>query len=129
MRCCRLGLIGDLGQTENSAQTLDHLTASDPGSVINVGDLSYADGYQPPVSLGRCCMQHLLPGRSNGSRGGSLCRRWDSWGRLIAPHTSRYAWANIEGNHEIEVPACALFIAGCPSRQRAVLMERRPILA
>ena len=30
-------------------------------------------------------------------------RRWDSWGRLIAPHTSRYAWANIEGNHEIEV--------------------------
>ena len=43
----RLGLIGDLGQTENSAETLDHLTASDPGSVINVGDLSYADGYQP----------------------------------------------------------------------------------
>ena len=47
--CCagRLGLIGDLGQTDNSAQTLDHLTASNPGSVINVGDLSYADGYQP----------------------------------------------------------------------------------
>ena len=43
----RLGLIGDLGQTENSASTLDHLTASNPGSVINVGDLSYADGYQP----------------------------------------------------------------------------------
>lgn len=44
---CRLGLIGDLGQTDNSASTLDHLTASNPGSVINVGDLSYADGYQP----------------------------------------------------------------------------------
>ena len=44
---CRLGLIGDLGQTGNSAETLEHLTASDPGSVINVGDLSYADGYQP----------------------------------------------------------------------------------
>lgn len=43
----RLGLVGDLGQTENSASTLDHLTASNPGSVINVGDLSYADGYQP----------------------------------------------------------------------------------
>ena len=43
----RLGLIGDLGQTESSASTLDHLTASNPGSVINVGDLSYADGYQP----------------------------------------------------------------------------------
>ena len=44
---CRLGLIGDLGQTDNSASTLDHVTASNPGSVINVGDLSYADGYQP----------------------------------------------------------------------------------
>ena len=43
----RLGLIGDIGQTEDSAQTLDHLTASNPDSVINVGDLSYADGYQP----------------------------------------------------------------------------------
>ncbi|CAL8470424.1 g9966 [Coccomyxa elongata] len=72
----RLGLIGDIGQTENSAETLDHLTASSPDSVINVGDLSYADGYQP---------------------------RWDSWGRLIAPHTSRFAWAVIEGNHELEV--------------------------
>jgi hypothetical protein len=29
--------------------------------------------------------------------------RWDSWGRLIAPHTAHFAWANIEGNHEIEV--------------------------
>ncbi|EIE27096.1 Metallo-dependent phosphatase [Coccomyxa subellipsoidea C-169] len=73
----RLGLIGDLGQTENSAQTLDHLTASNPDSVINVGDLSYADGYQP---------------------------RWDTYGRLVAPHTSRFAWAVIEGNHELEVP-------------------------
>ncbi|KAK9915993.1 hypothetical protein WJX75_007091 [Coccomyxa subellipsoidea] len=72
----RLGLIGDLGQTENSAQTLDHLTASNPDSVINVGDLSYADGYQP---------------------------RWDTYGRLVAPHTSRFAWAVIEGNHELEV--------------------------
>jgi hypothetical protein len=49
----RLGLIGDLGQTENSAETLEHLTASAPGSVINVGDLSYADGYQPRCGSGR----------------------------------------------------------------------------
>ena len=49
------GTLADLGQTENSAETLDHLTASDPGSVINVGDLSYADGYQPRYAacLGR----------------------------------------------------------------------------
>ena len=43
----RLGLIGDLGQTENSMDTLDHAAALEPISVLNVGDLSYADGYQP----------------------------------------------------------------------------------
>ena len=29
--------------------------------------------------------------------------RWDTWGRLIASHTSRFPWAVIEGNHEEEV--------------------------
>ena len=43
----RLGLIGDLGQTENSMETLDHAATLAPDSVLNVGDLSYADGYQP----------------------------------------------------------------------------------
>lgn len=35
----RLGLIGDLGQTENSAQTLEHLMANKPDSVLNVREL------------------------------------------------------------------------------------------
>ena len=43
----RLGLIGDLGQTDNSMDTLDHAAALQPASILNVGDLSYADGYQP----------------------------------------------------------------------------------
>ena len=43
----RLGLVGDLGQTENSMDTLDHAAALEPVSILNVGDLSYADGYQP----------------------------------------------------------------------------------
>lgn len=43
----RLGLIGDLGQTEDSMDTLDHAAALEPISILNVGDLSYADGYQP----------------------------------------------------------------------------------
>jgi hypothetical protein len=33
---------------------------------------------------------------------GVVCR-WDTWGRLIASHTSRFPWAVIEGNHEEEV--------------------------
>lgn len=52
----RLGLIGDLGQTEDSLKTLLHLNKLDVASVLNVGDLSYADSYQP---------------------------RWDSWNRLL----------------------------------------------
>lgn len=54
--CARLGLIGDLGQTEDSRKTLIHLDNLDVASVLNVGDLSYADSYQP---------------------------RWDSWNRLL----------------------------------------------
>lgn len=72
----RLGVIGDLGQTENSMDTLDHAATLQPVSVLNVGDLSYADGYQP---------------------------RWDSFGRLIQSSAARIPWQVIEGNHEQEV--------------------------
>lgn len=43
----RLGLLGDVGQTEHSVSTLAHLEMQAPDSVMLVGDLSYADGYQP----------------------------------------------------------------------------------
>lgn len=33
--------------------------------------------------------------------------RWDTWGRLIASHTSTFPWAVIEGNHEEEVYSCS----------------------
>ena len=92
MPACRLGLIGDLGQTENSAQTLAHLAATAAASVINVGDLSYADGYQP---------------------------RWDSYMRLAAPHWQRVAWAVIEGNHEEEVPNPKPYQCVCGTRLAA----------
>lgn len=70
-----LGLLGDLGQTEHSASTLEHLASQDVDSVVMMGDLSYADGYQP---------------------------RWDTWGRFVEPHTSQTLWMYCEGNHEIE---------------------------
>jgi hypothetical protein len=71
----RLGLVGDLGQTKHSIQTLEHLSANQPDSVVLVGDLSYADGYQP---------------------------RWDTWARLVTDHTSRLVYMFLPGNHEIE---------------------------
>jgi hypothetical protein len=50
--------IGDLGQTNNSQSTLDHITAhvGDFGAIMHFGDLSYADGNET---------------------------RWDTWGRLV----------------------------------------------
>ncbi len=71
----RLGLIGDLGQTEHSLETLDHIRFNNPDSIMLVGDMSYADGYHP---------------------------RWDTWGRMVSEHTSRLVWMYTEGNHEIE---------------------------
>ena len=96
----RIAVVGDLGQTENSAATLERMRAvsdfvdnngilggggggdgeeeepTPPGHVLNVGDLSYADGFQP---------------------------RWDSWGRLVEPYASEVPWMVIEGNHEEEL--------------------------
>jgi hypothetical protein len=78
-----LGLVGDLGQTADSAATLEHLAATAPAAALLVGDLSYADGEQP---------------------------RWDSWGRLLAARGPGAAlpWAFVEGNHEDESRDCAL---------------------
>lgn len=41
-----IAVIGDLGQTQDSAATLEHAASNNPDFVLNVGDLSYADGFQ-----------------------------------------------------------------------------------
>lgn len=78
-------LVGDLGQTEDSAATVQHVLA-DKGltAVVHAGDLSYADGDQP---------------------------RWDSWGRLVQPVAAQTAWMVVEGNHEIEDSYGTRFLA------------------
>jgi hypothetical protein len=43
----RLGIVGDLGQTVHSADTIDHLLQSEPDLFLIAGDFSYADGDQP----------------------------------------------------------------------------------
>ena len=58
----RLGLIGDLGQTENSAQTLEHLMANKPDSVLNVRDCMHVHvGMALPLCSLWCCLTVLLP--------------------------------------------------------------------
>ena len=71
-----LGLIGDLGQTTNSEQTMAHLSSHvDAAAVLLVGDLSYAD-----------CEQ----------------TRWDSWREFVETDFARVPLLTLPGNHEVE---------------------------
>jgi hypothetical protein len=79
-----IGIIGDLGQTNDSISTLKHVFDSNVSLVINVGDLSYAD-----------CNQNL----------------WDSYGEMIEPIASKIPWMVGPGNHEIEISNNSLYLA------------------
>ncbi|KAG6527675.1 probable purple acid phosphatase 20 [Zingiber officinale] len=71
----KFAVIGDLGQTEWTNSTLNHLAAADYDLLLLPGDLSYADFVQP---------------------------LWDSFGRLVEPLASSRPWMVTQGNHEIE---------------------------
>lgn len=68
-------LTGDLGQTEWTESTLNHVASQDYDVFLLPGDLSYADTHQP---------------------------LWDSFGRLVEPYASRRPWMVTQGNHEAE---------------------------
>ena len=70
-----LGVVGDLGQTEHSATTVEHLMRCDHAAVLLVGDLSYAD-------------------KENA--------RWDSWRDFVQPYFDHEPLLSLPGNHEIE---------------------------
>ncbi|CAE7435829.1 PAP22 [Symbiodinium natans] len=71
-----LGVIGDLGQTADSQETVRHLDA-DPSLqiLLHAGDMAYAD---------------------------TESKRWDSYGLKVEPLSSRLQWMVCPGNHEIE---------------------------
>ncbi|KAG0479384.1 hypothetical protein HPP92_010064 [Vanilla planifolia] len=75
------GLIGDLGQSFDSNNTLTHyeLNPRKGKTVLFVGDLSYADNY---------------PNHDNV--------RWDTWGRFIERCAAYQPWIWTAGNHEID---------------------------
>lgn len=68
-------VVGDVGQTEWTSTTLQHISQSNYDVLILPGDLSYADLYQP---------------------------LWDSFGRLVEPLASQRPWMVTQGNHEVE---------------------------
>ncbi|OEL17175.1 Purple acid phosphatase 2 [Dichanthelium oligosanthes] len=75
----KFGLIGDLGQTYHSNDTLTHYAASNADAVLFIGDLSYADNY---------------PQHDNN--------RWDSWGRFTERVAAYQPWIWTTGNHELD---------------------------
>ncbi|CAO2824056.1 unnamed protein product [Amaranthus hypochondriacus] len=68
-------VIGDLGQTNWTNSTLEHISQANYDMLLLPGDLSYADYWQPS---------------------------WDSFGRLVEPLASRRPWMVTQGNHEVE---------------------------
>ncbi|KQJ85612.1 purple acid phosphatase 2 [Brachypodium distachyon] len=75
----RFGVIGDLGQTAHSNDTLAHYEARPGDAVLFIGDLSYADNH---------------PAHDN--------RRWDSWARFVERNVAYQPWIWTTGNHEID---------------------------
>jgi predicted phosphodiesterase len=70
------GIIGDLGQTDDSLITVNHLSNDKTiQMILHAGDLSYAD-----------CKAAL----------------WDSYGEMIEPLAKQIPWMVCAGNHEIE---------------------------
>ncbi|CAO2839347.1 unnamed protein product [Amaranthus hypochondriacus] len=68
-------VIGDLGQTKWTDETLQHISQVNYDMLLLPGDLSYADFWQPS---------------------------WDSFGRLVEPLASQRPWMVTHGNHEVE---------------------------
>uniref|UniRef100_A0A5B6YRV8 Purple acid phosphatase n=1 Tax=Davidia involucrata TaxID=16924 RepID=A0A5B6YRV8_DAVIN len=71
----KFAVVGDLGQTEWTSSTLEHIAKSNYDVLLLPGDLSYADFNQP---------------------------LWDSFGRLVEPLASQRPWMVTQGNHEVE---------------------------
>ncbi|KAM3689492.1 hypothetical protein ACB098_09G051900 [Castanea mollissima] len=71
----KFAVSGDLGQTEWTNSTLQHISQSNYDMLLLPGDLAYADFLQ------------------------SL---WDSFGRLVEPLASKRPWMVTQGNHEVE---------------------------
>ena len=70
------GIIGDVGQTQYSRETLGYLQSDGSiDAILHAGDLSYADSNQT---------------------------RWDTWGSLIQPLARSIPLMVTCGNHEIE---------------------------
>ena len=72
-----IAYIGDIGENKDANDTVNHIIAANPDSVIINGDLSYASGCE-----------------STG------CATWDAFQRMMSPLTAVKPFAVNIGNHE-----------------------------
>lgn len=97
-RLLTMVMVGDLGQTEDSAATVQHLNEEKQASVmLHAGDMSYAD--------------------CDGSR-------WDSYFDMIQPLSKRLPWMVSAGNHEIEPDGTGSIMT--PYKQRYAMPQVQP---
>ncbi|XP_057850807.1 purple acid phosphatase 22 [Cryptomeria japonica] len=69
-------IVGDLGRTKHTKQTLERIKEMKHDVFILPGDLSYADRLQ---------------------------NVWDSFGKMVEPLASTRPWMVTQGNHEVEI--------------------------
>ncbi|CAL8468194.1 g7733 [Coccomyxa elongata] len=105
----RLGIVADIGQTQNSSVTYQHLVANKPDTVIFLGDLSYADNYNdkggdtqitptvPPTNT-------VLYANTTKSLAQTYQPRWATMARLLqnSGNGAQLTYSFLPGNHEIE---------------------------
>jgi len=84
------GVMGDMGQTNNSAATMQHIISGGYSATLLVGDLSYADSAWKPGMFGPCSQT-----------------RWDSWGKLVEPLAANCTYERLCKCASVRVCECA----------------------
>ncbi|OMO90735.1 hypothetical protein CCACVL1_07306 [Corchorus capsularis] len=97
----RIAVVGDLGLTYNTTDTISHLTSNKPDLVLLVGDISYANLYLTN-GTGSDCYDCSFPDTPIHE---TYQPRWDYWGRFMQNLISKTPIMVVEGNHEIEEQA------------------------
>ncbi|XWS31275.1 hypothetical protein CRYUN_Cryun23aG0063200 [Craigia yunnanensis] len=97
----RIAVVGDLGLTYNTTDTISHLTRNKPDLVLLVGDVTYANLYLAN-GTGSDCYDCSFPHTPIHE---TYQPRWDYWGRFMQNLISKTPIMVVEGNHEIEEQA------------------------
>ncbi|KAK8694119.1 hypothetical protein V6N13_071677 [Hibiscus sabdariffa] len=97
----RIAVVGDLGLTYNTTDTISHLKRNKADLVLLVGDVTYANLYLTN-GTGSDCYDCSFPQTPIHE---TYQPRWDYWGRFMQSLISKTPIMVVEGNHEIEKQA------------------------